>query len=68
MILLRIVGLAIATGFCGSAALALRRAWRLENGSVGILVFLLLFTAVQSLVVLAAGLTGTLSFWPMTLA
>ena len=68
MILLRIVGLAIATGFCGSAALALRRAWRLENGSVGILVFLLLFTAVQSLVVLAAGLTGTLSFWPMAIA
>jgi hypothetical protein len=68
VILLRIVGLAIATGFCGSAALALRRAWRLENGSVGILVFLLFFTAVQSLVVLAAGLTGTLSFWPMTLA
>ncbi|RPH47153.1 MAG: hypothetical protein EHM91_06350, partial [Planctomycetota bacterium] len=67
MILLRILGLAIATGFCGSAALALRRAWRLESGSVGILVFLLLFTAIQSLVVLAAGLTGTLSFWPMTI-
>lgn len=68
MILLRLAGLVVATGFCGSAALALRRTWKLEAGSSGILVFLLLFTAVQSLVILAAGLTGALSFWPLTLA
>lgn len=68
MILLRLLGLAVATGFCGSAALALRRVWKLENGSVGVLVFLLLFTAIQSLLVLAAGLTGTLSLWPLAIA
>jgi hypothetical protein len=68
VILLRLLGLALATGFCGSAALALRRAWKLEAGSAGLLVFLLLFTAIQSLLILVAGLTGALSLWPLTLA
>ena len=67
MILLRILGLAVATGFCGSAALALRRRFDLERGGSGLLVFLLLFTTVQSLLILAAGLTGTLSALPLVL-
>jgi hypothetical protein len=67
VILLRVAGLLLATGFCGSASLALRRRLALESGSAGILVFLLFFTAIQSLIVLTAGLTGTLSFWPLTL-
>jgi hypothetical protein len=67
MIFLRIVGLAVATGFCGSASLALRRRLGLERGSAGLLVFLLFFTTVQSLLLLAAGMTGTLSAAPLTL-
>lgn len=67
MILLRIAGLVIGTGFCVSAALALRRALRMEWGAAGFLVFLLLFTGIQSLLVLAAGLAGLLSFGPLTL-
>src|SRR6185503_10125586 len=67
MLLLRIVGLAVATGFCGSAALALRRRFDLERGSAGLLIFLLLFTTVQSLLILTAGLTGLLSAGPLVL-
>jgi hypothetical protein len=59
--------LVLATGFCGSASLALRRRLGLESGSAGILVFLIFFTTIQSLIILAAGMTGTLSFWPLTL-
>jgi hypothetical protein len=57
MLLLRIVGLAVATGFCASASLALRRLLGLERGSAGLLVFLIFFTTLQSLLILAAGLT-----------
>lgn len=67
MILLRIAGFSVAAGFCVSAALALRRALKVEGGSTGVLSFLLFFTGVQSLLVLAAGLTGLLSFWPLTI-
>jgi hypothetical protein len=65
VIFLRLLGLVIATGFCGSASLALRRRFDLERGSAGVLIFLLFFTTLQSLLILAAGLTGTLSAAPL---
>ena len=68
MILLRLLGLLVATGSCAWAAAALQRRLALEGRGARILVFLLLFAAIQSLLVLAAGLTGLLSFWPLTIA
>jgi hypothetical protein len=68
VILLRVLGLLVATGFCASAARALQQRLCMESRSAGLLVFLLLMTAIQSLFILAAGLTGTLSFWPLTAA
>lgn len=68
MILLRIAGLLVATGFCAAASLALRRRLGLERGNAGLLVLLLLFTTLQSLLILGAGLTGTLSAGPLVLA
>jgi hypothetical protein len=67
VILLRVLGLLVATGFCASAARALQQRLRVESRSAGIVVFLLLMAAIQSLLILAAGLTGALSFWPLTL-
>lgn len=67
MIALRLAGLLVGTAFCAAASLALRRRLGLDQGSLGGLVFLLLFTAIQSLLVLAAGLSGALSAGPLTL-
>jgi hypothetical protein len=67
VILLRILGLLLATGSCGAAAAACLRPLALPSHNARFLVFLLLFSAIQSLLILAAGLSGFLSFWPLTL-
>jgi hypothetical protein len=67
VILLGALGLLVATCFCASAARALQARLGGDSRSADVLVFLLLMVAVQSLLILAAGLTGTLSFWPLTL-
>ncbi len=66
MIVLRILGLLLATGGCGAAAAACLPSLALESRSARFLAFLLLFTAIQSLLILAAGLGGFLSVWPLT--
>lgn len=66
MIALRIIGLAVATGFCAAAALELRRMLRIEEGGTGVLAALIFFTALQSILIVAAGMTGLLSFWPLS--
>jgi hypothetical protein len=66
--LLRVLGLLLATAGCGAAAAASLRSLGLESRSARTLAFLLLFTAIQSLLILAAGLCGLLSVWPLTIA
>ena len=67
VIVLRVLGLLLATGGCGAAAAACLRPLGLESRNARLLVFLLLFSAIQSLLILAAGLSGLLSFWPLTI-
>jgi hypothetical protein len=67
VILLRVLGLLLATGGCGAAAAACLPALGLESRNARLLAFLLLFTAIQSLLILAAGLGGFLSVWPLTI-
>jgi hypothetical protein len=68
VIVLRVLGLLLATAGCGAAAAACLRPLGLESRPARLLAFLLLFTVLQSLLILAAGLSGLLSVWPLTIA
>ncbi len=62
------LGLLAGTAFLLLASHALLKRLRTGSAPVDLLVFLLLFTALQSAMILLALLTGLLSFWPLTLA
>ena len=59
------LGLIAGTAFLFLAARAVQRRLPTGAGAADLLVFLLCFTTIQSLVILVAGLTGTLSLWPL---
>ncbi|HVR82667.1 MAG TPA: hypothetical protein VMU54_00060 [Planctomycetota bacterium] len=67
MIILGVVGLAVSAAFCAAASSAARRKL-LPDGDPDLarLVQILLFTAVQMLLILATGLAGILSAIPLT--
>lgn len=65
--LLGLISLAISTAFVLAASWALTRRLRTPSPAADLVVFLLLFTCIQSLLILAAGVTGLLSRWPLTL-
>lgn len=68
MIILGVVGLAVSAAFCAVAASAVRRRILPDaDPDLALLVQILLFTAIQMLLVLATGLTGLLSALPLTL-
>jgi len=68
VIILGVVGLAVSAAFCGAAAVAFRRRILPDaDPDLSLLVQLLLFTAIQMLLVLATGLVGLLSPLPLTL-
>jgi hypothetical protein len=65
---LRVVGLLVGTAFLLYAAAALIRPLRSGKATADLLLYLLAFTALQSSMVLLAGVTRLLSFWPLTAA
>jgi hypothetical protein len=65
---LRVVGLVLGTAFLLYASAALVRPLRSGKASLDLLLGLLTFTSLQSGMILLAGVTRLLSFWPLAAA
>ncbi len=65
---LRVVGLLLGTAFLLYASAAILRPLRTGKASADLLLFLLTFTALQSSMILLAGVTHLLSLWPLSAA
>lgn len=65
VIAVRMLGLLVGCGFCGAVSRNVVARLGLESSAARALAALVVFSAAQSLLILAAGLLGILSLWPL---